>query len=233
MSQGPAFQQVRYPWDHFVAASGEAGRWWAGAYRGAEAAAVRALAREALQLLLRRDVDAGRERLDRLAARLDTTEWAAPSVRDVLERWYYGARAYLGYCVADFDLAERDLAAAERALVRAIDRDRFLLPVAQECPDFPHQRIRIARNRRRWEEMRRQIGIERDMMADRLPLCVLGDGQRVHYATIAELYRSLPGLDEDERAFARAFLDPELRLAAFERNARSLYALSGLVIPYP
>lgn len=232
MSEGPAFRQQRYHWVHFVGRSGAAGERWARLYDAPEGEEVRRLTRSALRLLLARRTAEGERELERLAHHLRSLAGLPPSLRAIHHRWYYGARAYCFYCMLDFVRAESDLGRAEASVVEAIERDRFLLPAAQECPDFPHQRIRIARNRRRWDEMARQIDIERGMMCGERPLCVLSSGEAVRYDDLRPYFAALP-LDAEERSYAESFLDAELRCAAFERSARGLYALGHLVIPYP
>lgn len=98
--------------------------------------------------------------------------------------------------------------------------------------DFPHQRIRVARQRRQWDEMAHQIGIERGMMCGDRPLAVLADGRAVGYAEMGPYFDALP-LNHHERGYVDTFLEPDNRCATFEQSLLSLYALPSLVIPYP
>lgn len=229
---GPAFRRPRFPWHHFTAASGPAGRSWAALYRAPGALQIRDTARAALLHLRHGEEEAGREALERAAAGVDELDGPA-SLRSIHQRWYYGARAYYHYACGDLGLAGADLDRAEGALRAAIDEDRFLLPAAQEFPDFPHQRTRIARNRRRWKEMLSQIDVERAMMAGTEPLCSLSDGVEVSYPSLEGYLRSLEGLSAEEHRYLDEFLDVDLRLRSFEQGIRRLLASSGVPVPYP
>jgi len=227
----PAQNEV-HEWPHFVALSCDEGRRWVKEYRRPECLELTRWIGQALAWLRRGRVDDGCELLVRAEERARALAALSPSLRHVLDRFYYGALAYLHYCLEDFDTAQELLERSDDAVRAAIEERRFLLPLAVHCHEFCLQHARIARSRRRWQEMREHIARSRAMMQDRLPLCVPRDGAAVYVATVAEFYRSIPGLSAEELAALRDLLDDGRRLELFERFVAGLYALRGPVIPY-
>jgi hypothetical protein len=221
-------------WSHFVARSGDEGRRWVEQYRRPELVQLARWSSESLRLLRRRNLEAGREVLERIDARLQTMNGSAPpSVARVLERWYYSVLAYHRYCVEDFDGAEHALGQAHEAVRAGIEMHRFLLPLATHCSDFAIQRARVARNRRRWREMRAGVELVRSMMAGGAPFCTLRDGTPVRLAEVLGFYDSLPGLTDAERESLRSLLDERVRRDDLDRFIAGLYAVPGMIIPYP
>jgi hypothetical protein len=222
-----------YEWTRLVALSGGRGRRWLEEYQGDESRAIEREALHALVLLRRAEIAAGEVLLRRAAARLDRIDPRRRSIRAVLERWYFGVLAYRHYCCERFDEATVALDRAQQAVAAAITEQRFLLPLADHCYEFQLQHARIARNRRRWAEMRQRIAAAREMMRSQLPFCRLADGSAVYWSTILAFFDSIPGLDPAERQALRETMDVDRRLRLFDQFVAGLYASPGLAIPYP
>ncbi|HEY0512810.1 MAG TPA: hypothetical protein VGH73_12950 [Thermoanaerobaculia bacterium] len=219
---------------YFIARQGGEAELWTEEYTRPEHVEMIAATNRALQALRLRRIEAGRRELraaeEGFRAAAST---APPSVHHILGRWYYGALAYLHYCTEEFAAAEEALERADEEVREAIDQARFLLPYATECYEFWFQRVRVARNRRRWDEVWRRIEIARQIFDGERPCCVLSDGTRIDMATVQDFYRGLPALDEAERRPLLRFLDEESRQVWFRALLGEIYALPGFVIPYP
>lgn len=219
-----------YDWLHFAERSGEEGEAWAQAYRRYEPLEGSSI--EALALLRGNEIDAGRLALERLRGELLAAADAPPSVRHVLDRWYFGVVGYLHYRLEEFAAAEAAMVAAHDAVSAAVGRRRFLLLLANHCHEFSLHRARIARNQRRWREMAAHLEHARGMMADRVPLCHLADGTPIFFATLGDYYRALP-LTAAEDDWLSDLLDAGRRLQLFDRFVHRLQAQPGFAIPYP
>jgi len=149
----------------------------------------------------------------------------------VAQRLYYPVLAYLQYCEVNFDAAELSLSLADDAVREAIEVHDFLIPLADSGVDFSIQRIRMARRRRRWSEMRREIEILQDKIDDRMPLYALESGKGIYFSVLNDFYRSLPASTEDLEAL-RHLLDGGRRAGYADQIVQSLYAIPGFVIPY-
>lgn len=226
-----AAQRDSYDWLHFVRRSGGEGRRWAEAYR--RSLPLEELSDRSLLLLRGRRYDEGYALLEQLGEALPAPGEVEPSIRSVLERWYYGVLGYYFYCLEHFDQAEAAMVRAHEAVTAAIGERRFLLPLANHCHEFRLHRARIARNRRRWDEMRVHVDEVRGMMEGRLPFCVLGDGTPVRMAAILDFYAAIPDATEAERASLESLLDDAARLRSFGRFVRAMLQVPGFVIPYP
>lgn len=225
-----------YDWTHFVAASGHAGSRWVEDYRRPENWKLVRLTDQALLKLRGRNIEQGGELLEqagRQLARIRRVRRAAAGVIPVLERWYYGVLAFQYYRQDRFDHAAQTMDRALEAVIAAVDAERFLVPLAHTCQEFHLHQARIARNRRRWADMHRRIETVRGMIENRLPLCVLGDGQPIFYTTLSEFYDSLGPLTEEEWSSVDGVVDIDLRRTFFHRFVRELYLLPGFVIQYP
>jgi hypothetical protein len=217
-------------WFHFITLSGDEGRRWVDEYRQPERRAVAGEISRALELLRKRQVVIAGDLLKQLAAPL--AETPSVTVRLVLERMYHPVLAYYHYCAEDFDAAEEALEAACEALRKAILMSWFLVPLADSFIDFTFQRARIARNRRRWSELRCHLQTVHDMMHDRLPFCRLADGTAIDLTALRRFYGSIPLSDED-LASVSYVLEDEVLESMFELTAADIYCQIGLLIPYP
>jgi len=229
--RGAGAAQPRYDWDYLVSRSGDEGRAWTLEYARPEHVAVAKGADEALALCLQRRFESARALLEDTGARLAALHGARASIVHVLERWYHGVSAYHAYCIEDYELAQQGLVLAAEAIRAAVDQDRFLAPLAHHCHEFHLHHTRIARNRRRWPEMREHLGIVRAMLENSAPLCVLGDGTRVDYVMLARHCAALPEIPAEAQASVSFFSDQAARSRFHERFLLALYLLPGIVIP--
>jgi hypothetical protein len=221
-----------YDWRYFVALSGAPAAVWIEGYRQPDVAALVEDLERALSLLRRRQYAHASQLLAAVPSRMDALRDVCPSMLHVLGRHYHGVQAYGCYCVEDFDRARQELLLAEEAVRGAIEIDRYLLPLASDCHEFHLHHARLARNQRKWSEMREQIALVRGMVTDQVPLCRLRDGSPVRYSTIRVYYDPRTPIPEDAQRAARPFLDTELRCRLFEQFVTELYSIPGMVIPY-
>jgi tetratricopeptide (TPR) repeat protein len=226
-SEEPAFGS----WLRLVAASCEEGRYWCEQYLQDEHKAIERNALHSLVLLRKGKIEAGCFVLASVESGLRDVQSAPASVLFILQRWYYGILAYAHYCCERFDEALQALDQADSAVSAAIELAPFLVTFADHCFEFRLQRARIARNRRRWKEMRRYIEDARKMIEGGLPFCVLSDGRAIYRQTVREFCASL-SLSLEARVGPGLTTDVENRLKDFDQIAVGLYAKPGLVIPY-
>lgn len=224
-------QDRTYDWLHFVRRSGDEGRRWAEDYL--ESKPLEELGTRALHHLRARRFEEGLAALEELGAALANDSARDPSVHAVLERWYYGVQGYWFYAQEEFDRADCAMARAHDAVTAALGLRRILLPLANHCHEFRLHRARIARNRRRWDEMRVHVNDVREMVRGHLPYTVLADGTPVWISDICAFYASLPEPAEEEITSVSRLLDDASRLADFETFVRAMYRVPGFVIPYP
>lgn len=220
-----------YDWLHFASRSGEAGRVWATEYRRHTPTVELSLL--ALEQLRRRDLAEGHTTLRKLARALANMDGVPTSMRRVLDRWYHGTAAYYFYCIEEFDRAERFMALAHDSVVEAISSADFLIMLAVHCQEFCLHQARIARNRRRWSDMRNHVEHARAMMLDRAPLCELRDGRPIFFSTLDRFFHSLKPLSPEERESIAGLVDERSRILLFDRFVRRLYSLPGFAISYP
>lgn len=218
-------------WLRLVAASCEEGRRWREQYSHEDYKTLERNAFHGLVLLRKGKIEAGCFVLASVESGLRSVQSAPASILFILQRWYYGILAYAHYCCERFDEAMQALDQADGAVSGAIELAPFLLTFADHCFEFRLQRARIARNRRRWREMRNHIDEARKMIEGRLPFCVLRDGRAIYRQTVRDYCASLPLLPEEKTGLGLA-KDVEARLKDFDQIAAGLYARPGLVIPY-
>ncbi|HYR07731.1 MAG TPA: hypothetical protein VEQ60_08175 [Longimicrobium sp.] len=218
-------------WLHFVRRSGDEGRRWAEQYRSARE--LEALSTRSLGCLRRRRFDEGYALLMQLGDEIRSAKVAEPSMRAVLDRWYYGVLGYYFYCLDQSDQAEAAMVQAHQAVAAAIGARRFLLPLANHCNEFRLHRARIARNRARWDEMRTHVDEARGMMTGAVPFCLLEDATPVGIPAIRAFYAAIPSLTAAERDSLAGLLDDAVRLRDFEQFVNAMYRIPGFVIPYP
>jgi len=218
-------------WLRFVAGSSEAGREWAAAYIVPRYGAIKEMADESLDLLRRYRLEDGRRKLAEIRRAVEALRGSPDSIFCVLEVWYHSALAYQHYLSEEFELAERNLAAAHDAARKAMELCDFLLPLAYVCSELAFQKIRIARNRRRWAEMAAQIDAVRRMLEDRDPLCTLSGGRAVYTSSLAEFCHRACTTAEQEAMVGRMFSTGR-QLEGFELFVHRVYVLPGFVIPY-
>jgi hypothetical protein len=218
---------------YFVARLGGEGERWAEEYTRPEHVEIMAGTNRALAALRARRIETGRREMEAVEKLFHANEGAtSPEVHHLLGRWYFGALAYLHYCAEDLPQAEEALDRAAEEVRRAIQIRRFLLPYATECCEFWVQRIRVARNHRRWSTMWRNVEITRQIVDSERPCCVLDDGTGIGFPDVREFYSRFTGLTEEERRPLRWVLEEESWRRRFRSIVGEIYGLSGFVIPY-
>lgn len=221
------------PWTHFVARSGPEGERWLEEYRQDDRRRLAGLTERALQQLRRQQIREGKELLDQVESGLARLDELPPSVLLVMQRFFWSTLAYYHYCVEDLEAAEQALEQAHRCVVSALEIAPFLMPLALHAHEFRLQRARVARHRRRWQEMRERLQEVRAMLEGRIPLLHLSDGRPIRFADLAEHYRAIPALDAEEIDSLRIFFDREHCREKLDAFFLNLYVLPGVVIPYP
>lgn len=231
MSQRPsAADRKNRDWVRFVSLSGETGQQWLEIYSRTELIEERST--EALNLMRQRQPEAGLEILrevEQLLQELDATTPA--SVRHIHKRWFHGVEGFYYYCTGQLDLAEDGMMQAHRAVASALGEADFLLPFAYHCHEFRLHRARIARNRRRWDEMVEHIAVARQMVDGSREFCRLDDGTPIQLSSLKTYYQDLPDEDKAKPSLAPLY-DDGLRLQLFDQFVGKLCMLPGFVIPY-
>lgn len=234
-----ALLQEHDGWLHFASLSGERGRLWVEEFRHPECFGILGTAGGALPLLHRREryeIEQGRRLLEEAEARLQALRGAGvkPSILAALDQIYYPLLAYYHYALGDYAPAGEGLDRADQAIAAAIGQEPFLLPLAFRCSEFELHRARIARNQRRWREMRLHLDRALGMVVhEKHPLCVRPDGTGVTLAEVKAFFRDLPRTGADMETFARQLTDDAARHRLFDRFVLGIYALPGFVVPYP
>lgn len=231
-----ALLQEHDGWLHFASLSGERGRLWVEEFRRPEIFGILGTAGSALPLFHRRQIEPGRRLLEEAETRLQALRSAGtrPSILAALDQIYHPLLAYYHYATEELALAGEDLDRADQAIAAAIELEPFLLPLAFRCSEFELHRARIARNQRRWEEMRHHLDRALGMVVhESHPLCVRPGGVEVTLAEVKAFFRDLPPAGPDMEGFARQLTDDAARHRLFDRFVLGIYALPGFVIPYP
>jgi hypothetical protein len=183
----------------------------------------------ALMLLRKGRLESGLELLLRDVLLLNSVEGV---ISHILHRYHLPVLAYYHYCKEEFDRADDLLDLALEHAQQAIDEQRFLLPMAESAIEFEMQRVRIARGRRRWVEMRDRLDMFEAEMSGKLPLCVLGDGVVISIINLKDYYESL-ALSQEEREKLAYILDDSYRSRTVRNIRDTMYCLPGFVIGYP
>jgi hypothetical protein len=230
-----ALLQEHDGWLYFAAVSGERGRIWEQEFRRPDSFAVVDLAVRTLPLLHRRQLDEGRRLLAETETALESlrARHAGTSILFVLESLYYPLLALYNYRAGELAPAGQNLDRGTAALARAIELEPFLIPLAYRCAEFELHHARIARDRRRWAEMRRHLDRALAMIRGDLPFCALQGGAEVSLAEVQAFFRRLPAIDPRMADFARQLTDDATRHRLFDLFILGIYALPGFVIAYP
>jgi hypothetical protein len=219
-------------WFRFIALSGEEGDKWVQEYRQPECRRLTGEISQALELLRKRQIEAGGDLLLKVVDPLRNLTHSHETIGLVLERIYNPVLAYYYYCIEDLDAAEEALEVAGGALQRAILLRPFLVPLADSFIDFTFQRARIARNRQRWVETRNYLSKVDGMIQGKLPFCRLSDGTEIDLAVLRHFYSLLP-LAEEDRLLANYVFDDNILRSVLEKTEAEIYCQIGLLIPYP
>ena len=227
-----AFDPNNYTWMTLVARHGDAGAAWVEGFEKTPLPGLIDRADEALFAMRRREVEKGREILDEVRAEIEKCEAEHPEWPVVIvRRWLHGTEAFLDYLAGDFDAALDALAKAEAAVRRSLEGESLLMPLAYQSIDFVVQRMRVARNERRWEELERQVDRGRAMVDDRQPLFELADGRQIFNQTVLDFYRACE-LSEGERRALEYIYAENRPVKRFESKISPINRPAGFVVPY-
>jgi hypothetical protein len=218
-------------WLHFASRASPAGRDWAAEYM--RYASYVELTIQALELMQRGQTDKGAVLLEQFARFLGTFTNMLPSIRAVMDRWYYGVAAYYNYCIRDFNAASKAMFTANEAIVQALSQEDFLILLAVHCQEFCLHQARIARNDKNWEKMYGYLDQARAMTEDQLPLCKTQDGQPIFFSSISSFLHSLGPLSLSEQESVRYLVQIHERRKAFEKFVSRLMRIPNFAIQYP
>lgn len=217
---------------HFVALTGATGAAWVSAYRGHEVMELTRISEQSVHLMRRGELETAAAELRRVAARRPAIADASSTYATVLDRFYFGALAYLSYCQGDLDSADRTLVQASAAIEHSIQLCRGLFPFAHQRVELRLQRARISRNRLRWDEMSDHVQACEAMVDGTAPLCLMADGSPLDYREMARLYRDECQVDPRHPVFS-GMLDLAHRQRTLCGTLRFIYAHNETVIRYP
>jgi hypothetical protein len=220
----------QYHWFDFVQMSGTEGRRWVEEYRRVQPLVKQVL--NPLELLRAGELETGSERLARAGDALAAREFESPSLRALMERWYYGVLGFAHYARDEHDAADACMARALDALADAVRRSGFLLVMADDAFELVLHRARIARNRRRWAEMWQHLDTGDALRHGRRPYGEFGDGSPVWVSTLVEHLDNLP-VPPEAQPVLRRLQDADERRATTESSIRAVVRLSGFAIPHP
>lgn len=189
MAQFTEFKRRPFEWNDVVRLAGEEGCRWMSRYSRHHE--ITCLIAESLPLLRRGGLCAGKQMLTHAGEIISSTHFDEPSIRAVVERWYYGALGYCFYVHRDFDAADAAMVRAHEAVAGALDRE-FLIFLADEAVDFRMHRARIARERQRWQELRDHIEVARAMRLGEMPYYTLPSGVTVQVTDVRAFLTQLP-----------------------------------------
>lgn len=220
-------------WDLFVARSGEEGARWVAEYFDSGWDDLRLRVVEAVTLLRRQRIEAARERLQGAQEGMQKLDPAYPDRTAVLRRFFLAANAYYHYMIGDYEGATENANGAHEAVEEAIRHQPLLLPLAHHCIEFQFLHTRIARAQRHWDAVRQCIDRILATANDRRPLCHYDGGQPLYLSALYDYLLTLPLLTDEEREGFKQLVERQARRETWDLLVRQVYALPGLVIPYP
>ena len=220
----------QYHWFDFVQMSGTEGRRWVAGYARVQPLVKQILA--PLELLRAGELETGSERLARAGQALAGREFEDPSLRALLDRWYYGVLAFAHYARDEHDAADACIVRALDALVEAVRLRGCLLVMVDDAFELVLHRARIARNRRRWAEMWQHLDTADALRGGRRPYGEFGDGSPVWVSTLVDHLDNLP-VPPEAQPVLRRLQDPDERRRATENSIRTVVRLAGFIIPHP
>jgi hypothetical protein len=220
----------QYRWFDYVRLSGTSAACWLDEYRRCQPVVKQIL--HPLEVLRRGDVDTGCRMIEQAGDALASLAVADPSLRLVMDRWYYGVLGYAHYCRELYDEADLAMAQAQEALAAALEERNFLLVMADDAFELILHRARIARNRQRWDEMWEHSERALAIREGRQPYFVLRDGTSIWISTIARFFDSLP-VPERSQPLVPHVQDVETRRRNTEQSIRGIVRFRGFVIEYP
>lgn len=189
--------------------------------------------RDAIQLLRRHDLAAGRQALAAADEQLCGQDLCSSSIRHHVSRQYWTVVAYASYLEGGLADALYALDRAEVSLKLSLQNHDFLVPLALDSVDFAVQRARIARRENRWIDAKTYVETVRNMFGDREPFCLLDNGISIFLSTIRDFLENLPATEQQKRTLQEDLAARILDGTAIARMEELIFHLPGLVIPYP
>lgn len=227
-----AFDPNNYTWLKVVEMRSDEGAAWVEAFEKTPLPGLIERADEALFALRRGEKEKGSELLDEVRVDVEKLEAEHPEWPVVIvRRWLHGTEAFLHYLVGDFEAALEALDEAETAIRRSLESEYLLMPLAYQSLDFVVQRMRVARNERRWQELDKQADRARAMVDDRLPLFELEGDRQIFSQTVVDFYRACR-LSTDERGVLEYFFSDGRPVRRFESKISNIVQPSGFVVPF-
>ncbi len=220
----------RYRWFDMVQMSGAEGRRWVAEYARVQPLVNQLLA--PLDLLRKGNLQTGEEMLERAADALEATRVEHASLAALLDRWYLGVAGYAHYVREEYDQADACMRRAMERLADAVAEHPFLVPMADDAFELVLHRARIARNRRRWDEMWEHLDTGAALREDRRPYAVRPDGEAVTLSTLREWFGALPVPPEAQPLVPHLQNADELRRNT-QGSLRGILRLSGFAIQHP
>lgn len=210
---------------HFIARSGDPGRTWAAEYHRNKQTF--AIADHALKLLRKGLHEEGYRLLQTYGATLDALRDIPQSLRADMWRHYHAVAGYYFYSVENFAMAHESMRLAHQEVVKAITGSPFLIVLSTAFLEFRLHRARVSRNQRDWPEMLNHIETGRAMVLNRVPLCVLENGEPVFFASFAPFFRAQEPFTAGEAEAVRKLVDDEIRELLFDRFIRGILKMPG------
>lgn len=224
--------EERKAWLEVIASRGSSAARWAESFAGSDVDEVCATFDESVAVLRRGNLEQGQSLLAYGERKARTVVLDLPCSKDVMERWYFSAAAYLSYLQGDYDKAEGEILSAARAVSSAVTGMEFLLLLALHGYDLTLQLARIARGRRQWDEMWRYVALSREMLLGEKPLCRRGDSQEIWIGMVDDYYTPYVSSQARELLAVQRLLESGMRLTVFERIAQGIAVLPGFVVPF-
>jgi hypothetical protein len=220
------YPRRQFEWYDVVELTGPEGRQWMTEYRLYKGI-VRDIA-DSLVANRKGDLAGGTALLERAAYDLDAAGIGDPTIRAVLDRWYFGALGFSQYRRGMYAEADATMAIGQEVVMGALGR-WFLVFLADETVDFYMHRARVARCREHWDEMRTFMGIARAMREGTRPYHVLHDGTSIGVAQVRDFFASLE-VPEGAKMIAPHLEDAETGWRDWELTAREIVRIPGFVI---
>jgi hypothetical protein len=210
---------------HFIARSGDPGRTWAAEYHRNKQTF--AIADHALKFLRKGRHDEGYRLLQTYAAAVDGLRDIPESLRADMWRHYHAVAGYYFYSIENFVMAHESMRLAHEEVVKAITGSPFLIVLSTAFLEFRLHRARVSRNQRDWPEMLNHIETGRAMVLNRVPLCVLHNGEQIFFSSFAPFFRAQEPFTAGEAEAVRKLVDDEIRELLFDRFIRGILKIPG------
>ena len=224
-------EKREFLWWHWVARGSKIGSLWVKNFRQMPYLEITDLIDGSLRKLRNFELDQAKNMLSAAQSAINTIE--DEDFLYVIQRFNKGVNSYYYYLIGDLSYSKKLLVQAHDAVCQALSSGRWhLMPLADQCLDFRHQRIRVARREHDWKEMARQISTISRIEDCKEPFCVLTDGTTLDISDLRNFYSSI-SLTKEEFESVRSTFDENLRKKNLRHLTQTLYVIPDMVIPYP